>query len=65
MAVIGCGLGLVGLPLIGVGDADAAPAPGVPWTWGSNDYGQLGNGSTSSSPSGPAAVNGPPAPGRA
>ncbi|MGC4109078.1 MAG: PKD domain-containing protein [Nocardioides sp.] len=38
--------------------ADAAAAPGTVWEWGSNAYGQLGNGTTSASPSGAAAVPG-------
>jgi alpha-tubulin suppressor-like RCC1 family protein len=62
-AVVGCGLGLLA-PLVGVASAAAAPAPGVPWTWGSNDFGQLGNGKVSSTPAGPAAVKGPSGTGR-
>ena len=49
---------LLGLSLAGAGVARAAAAPGVPWTWGSNSYGQLGDGTTSSSPSGPGPVSG-------
>jgi alpha-tubulin suppressor-like RCC1 family protein len=36
----------------------AAVAPGTPWVWGSNGFGQLGNGTTSTSPSPPAPVPG-------
>jgi alpha-tubulin suppressor-like RCC1 family protein len=38
--------------------AQGAAAPGTPWIWGSNTFGQLGNGSTSASPSVAAAVAG-------
>ena len=58
LALIGWGLALLG-QLVGMGSAVAAPTPGVPWTWGTNDYGQLGNGKTSTSPTGVAAVKGP------
>jgi alpha-tubulin suppressor-like RCC1 family protein len=57
-ALVGSGLVLLGLSLTGAGVAVAASAPGVPWAWGSNSYGQLGNGTTSTSPSGPAPVAG-------
>jgi len=38
--------------------AVSAVAPGTVWSWGSNGFGQLGNGTTSSSPSAAAAVPG-------
>lgn len=38
--------------------ADGAVAPGTVWEWGSNGFGQLGNGTTSASPSGAAMVPG-------
>lgn len=38
--------------------AQAAVAAGTVWEWGSNGFGQLGNGTTSASPSGAAAVPG-------
>ena len=39
--------------------AGAAAPPSQAWTWGANGYGQLGNGTTSTSPAGAAAVDGP------
>jgi alpha-tubulin suppressor-like RCC1 family protein len=46
-------------PLAVTGPAVASGvAPGTPYTWGSNSFGQLGNGTVSTSPSGPAAVSG-------
>ena len=44
--------------LVTVGGASAATAPGAVYTWGSNSFGQLGNGTTATTPSGPAAVAG-------
>jgi alpha-tubulin suppressor-like RCC1 family protein len=38
--------------------AAVAATPGTVWTWGTNDFGQLGNGTTSTTPSGPAEVAG-------
>lgn len=49
---------LAAAPLATGGPAAATPAPGIPWTWGSNSFGQLGNGTTSTSPAAPAAVAG-------
>ena len=47
------------IPLVWIpAPATADSAPGTVWEWGSNDFGQLGNGSTSTSPSNPAAVAG-------
>lgn len=46
-------------PLASQGRAGAAEvAPGTPYTWGSNGFGQLGNGQTSTTPTGPAGVAG-------
>ena len=45
-------LGLVSSP------AAAADPPGTPWTWGTSDFGQLGNGTTSTAIANPAAVAG-------
>ncbi|MDX6299860.1 MAG: hypothetical protein QOF53_1074 [Nocardioidaceae bacterium] len=49
---------VVAAPLVTGGAASAATAPGVVYTWGSNSFGQLGNGSTATTPSAPAAVAG-------
>jgi len=47
------------VPLAGTAaPASAAVAPGTVWEWGSDGFGQLGNGTTSASPSGAAAVPG-------
>lgn len=55
-AVVGT-LVLAVVPWATSGAARAATAsPGAPVEWGSNSYGQLGNGATSTSPSAPAAV---------
>jgi alpha-tubulin suppressor-like RCC1 family protein len=60
-AALAGGLLLAAAPVATVataGGAAAAAAPGVVWEWGSNGFGQLGNGAVSASPSGPAAVSG-------
>jgi alpha-tubulin suppressor-like RCC1 family protein len=57
MAVLAA-LVLMAAPLGAAGEAVAAPGAGVLWSWGSNSFGQLGNGATSTSPAPPAAVSG-------
>jgi alpha-tubulin suppressor-like RCC1 family protein len=43
---------LVGTGLLAAPAADAAQAPGTPWTWGENAYGQLGDGTSTTRLSG-------------
>jgi alpha-tubulin suppressor-like RCC1 family protein len=51
-------LAVLAAPLAVAGNAAGAAAPGTLTTWGSNAFGQLGNGTTSATPVGPGAVAG-------